>query len=290
MVNASSRILIGTHTFAARHDAARRQATAAASLAALTRADIVNVQFTTAPHALPDIETLAVLQLTSNAVSGRTGPVKPVMSEILDALAFEARRRSLPYFCFTNGDIIFSQRAVDWMLDARLDAYVFSREDVDATTGAAIGMQLAGTDVVAFSAAWWPGQRHRFRAYIAGEGGWDNVYTAVTLTHSNAVIENREGLVRHEAHPPGPMPSPHFGAYTNYLAARDAWYFDRWCKYWDGLVRMRGEGATVERERAFAREIFAWPPPPRQRAIQIARNLKAVVRYGVWKARHGESA
>jgi hypothetical protein len=281
-------MLIGTHTFAARGEGARRQDAGVASMRALQRVEVVNVQFASDPHHMPDVETLPVLTRTSNSVSRRSGPMKPIMSDIFDVLAQEASRRGLPYFAFTNADILISQEAVDWMLATKLDTYVFSREDFDGETGQSKGMELAGTDVFVSSTAWWAAHRHRFRPYIAAEGVWDNVYTAIMMVHSNGVIENRRPLVRHESHPPGPMPSPYFGVYTNYLAALDSWYFDRWCKYWDGLLRLRKDHASEDAEQALRRRILTWPPSTFDRLLQEARSLKARVRYGAWKMRHGE--
>jgi hypothetical protein len=107
------RILIGTHTFAARGDGARRQTACIASLRALDRVQIVNVQFARDPHHAEEIETLAVLQNTSNGLTRRAGPMKPDVSEILSSLAAEAVARRIPLFCFTNGDIVFTQQA-EW--------------------------------------------------------------------------------------------------------------------------------------------------------------------------------
>jgi hypothetical protein len=276
---ALDRILIGTHTFAARGDGLRRQAACAASLQALDRAQAVNVQFAQDPHHADGIETLAVLRNTSNSLTGRAGPTKPDVSEIFRVLASEAAARGLALFCFTNGDIIISQPAVDWMLSTPKDTFVFSRENFDGSTGEGRGMELAGTDVFAMTVRWWQTNAHRFRRYLLGEGGFDNVYTAIMMCHSDGVIENRRPLVRHEVHQPGPMPSPHFGQYIRLLCALDAQYFTRWCRYWDRLVRMRRSGATADEETAWAREAFTWNPSRHESLIQRARNVKAYLRY-----------
>ena len=84
--NGVPHLLIGTHTFAAPGDGARRQAACLASLAALDGVRTVNVQFARDPHRVEGIETLAVLRHTSTALSGRAGPMKPDVSEIFAAL------------------------------------------------------------------------------------------------------------------------------------------------------------------------------------------------------------
>jgi hypothetical protein len=283
-------ILLGTHTFAAAGHGARRQAAGVASLSALDGVEVVNVQFAEHPHHLEGLRTLAVLRGSSVGITGRQGPMKPLMSEIFDALGIEAAARGLPWFCFTNADIIFGQRAIDWILSAPGDAVVLSREDFDGDTGQAAGIELAGIDVFAVSTAWWAGHRRLFRPYLAGDGVWDNVYTAVLLCHARGVIGNRLALVRHERHSRGPMASTEFGEYTRFLSALDAPYFSLWCRYWAGLTALRASAATEERERAWAAEVFAWNPSLFDRALQAARAVKAQVRYAWWKRAHASSA
>ncbi len=284
------RLLIGTHTFAAAGESARRQAAGVASLRALAGVELVNVQFERTPHHTDGLPTLPVLRGTSNDITGLRGPTKPIMSEMFDALATHAASRNLASFCFTNADIIFSQDAVEWMVSAPRDAFVLSRQDFDGRTGAAAPMEVAGTDVFAIATRWWAANRTRFRPYIAGEGGWDNVYTAVLLCHSDAVLENRRPLVRHEIHPPGPMPVRQFGEYVRMLCALDARYFSLWCRYFDGLLLLRHAMAGAEEEAAWAREVFIWNPTPGDRLLQAGRHVKALLRYRWWKIRSGEGS
>jgi hypothetical protein len=266
----------------------RRQQEAIAALAALRGAECVNVQFAQQPHDVPELRTLPLLRHSSNSVSGRRGPSKAIVSEIFDVLAAEASANSFAYICFTNSDIIFTQQAVDWMLEGRREAYVLSREDFDAETRAPLQMVIAGVDVLAVSTVWWLANRHRFRRYIVGEACWDNVYTSIVMCHADARIENRNPLVRHERHPMGPMPSPYFGEYVRMLTAFDAGYFSLWYRYWDGLGRLRAtDGATAEQEAALARDVFVWKPGPRARVVQWGRDVKAIVRYAWWKLRAG---
>ena len=279
MTGARDRILIGTHTFAARGDGMRRQAACVASLQALERVEAVNIQFAKDPHHADGVETVPSLRNTSNGLTGRAGPSKPDVSEIFAVLASEAARRGIRLFCFANGDIIVSQAAVDWMLSTPKDTFVFSRENFDGPSAESRGMELAGTDVFAMTIRWWERNARRFRRYLLGEGGFDNIYTAIMMCHADGIIENRRPLVRHEVHAPGPMPSPHFGEYIRLLCALDAQYFTRWCRYWDGLVRMRGQRASADEEAAWSREAFTWPPSPREALVQRGRNVKAYLRY-----------
>jgi hypothetical protein len=280
-------VLVGTHTFAAKGESARRQAAGVSSLLGLRGAEVVNVQFADHAHDFPEVRTLAVLRETSNGVTGRRGAMKPIMSEIFDALATEASARRLEYFCFTNADILFTQEAIDWIALSGKDSYVLSRQDFDGASGQPTKMEVAGTDVFAMSTAWWARHRAKFRPYIAAEGIWDNVYTAILLCHGDGLLENRRPLVRHEAHPPGPMPSLQFGQYMRMLAAYDARYFSLWVEYWDRLTALRRAGATDAQEDQLAREVFVWAPTLAERALQIGRNVKAKIRYEAWRWRAG---
>ena len=288
MSRASGPVLIGTHTWAASADAARRNAAAIASLQALAAVEIVNLQFRDRPHEAPGLRTRAALPRDSNTLTGRLGPRKPIMFDLFDALANEAADRYLPYFCFTNTDILISQAAIDWIRDGGLDAYIFSRRNFDGKTGEPATIEFAGYDVFAIRAEWWRRHRHRFRTYIAGEGIWDEVYTAIVMCHAHAAIENRLSLVRHEAHPMVPVPSKEFGRYIQMLAAFDAGYFSIWCDYYVGVRAMREAGATAEEEAEFARRTFVWNPSVAQRGIQLARNLKWRSLYAAWKLLNSE--
>ena len=261
----------------------RRQATGVASLTALRGVAVVNLQFESDPHHVAGVQMLPLLRSSSNSVTGRSGVRKPLMSELFEVLGAEAAARGIDWFCFTNGDIIFSQAAVDWILAAPGDAAVLSREDFDPAHREPPRIEFAGTDVFAIATRWWKTHRQLFRGYLAGDGGWDNVYTAILLCHARGVLENRRGLVRHERHGRGPMGDPVFGEYTRLQNARDALYFTLWCRYWDGLTRLRAAGADDAEEAALARAVFVWNPSLHYRAMQLARGVRARVRYELWR-------
>lgn len=280
-------VLIGTHTYRGAAGAMRRQEEAVAAWLTLSGAETVNVQFAREPHDMPGLRTLPLLKESSNSVSGRRGPSKAIVSEILDVLAAEASARSIQYICFTNSDIVFTQAAIDWITGSGKEGYIISREDFDPETRMPIRVEVAGVDVVAVATSWWLANRRRFRRYIVGEACWDNVYTAIVMCHADALIENRRPLVRHERHPMGPMPSPYFGQYVRMLTALDAGYFSIWYRYWDRLCRLRAAGATAEEEASWAREVFVWKPTLRARLVQRGRDAKAIGRYAWWKLRAG---
>jgi hypothetical protein len=272
-------ILIGTHTYAAAGDAARRQANGVGSLLALRGVAAANVQFAREPHRAAGLETIERLTQDSTTVTGRQGPRRPVIREIFDVLAREAAARGHAYFCFTNADIIWAQHAVEWIRAGAKQGWVFSRQDFDGRTGAETRIELSGADVFAVATAVWPRIRSRFRNYLVGQTCWDNVYASVLMTHADAAIENRRGLVRHEEHPSQALATEPYAAYIRLLAALDARYFHLWCTYWDRLRLLREHQAPEEAEVALARETFVWPPSVHERAMQTGRSLKARLRY-----------
>ncbi len=279
-------LVLGTHTFAASGDAARRQSAAIDTLRSLTGVLPVNVQFVRGAHSVNGVETLAALDRDSRTVTGRPGARKPIVRDILDALCTRADGAAVSRFGFMNADIHFSQEAVDWIVGDTREAWLFSREDFDGASGTALGMGTAGMDVMVLSVSWWRANRHRFRPYIAGEAGWDNVYTAIAMCHANAVLENRRPLARLEEHPTAWAPgSGPYALYTQYLAALDAGYFSLWCRYWAGLQDLRRTGVGPEAEAALARRVFAWNPGVIDRAAQGLRGVKAALRYRLRSAR-----
>ena len=282
---ATPQIVLGTHTYAASGDAARRQAQGVASLRSLAGVHLVNVQFAASPHHVDGLATLPALTRDSISVTGRRGPRKPLVSDIFTVLANEARRRGAPYFAFTNADILVSQDAVDWIAQDGRDAYIFAREDFEPATGTSRGMSVYGADAFALSTACWTRHRQRFRGYILGEAVWDNVYAAVLLCHTAAVLENRRPLVRHEAHAQNWTTAGPFGEYQQLLAAYDATYFSLWCEYVDRLIAHRTRGGAGADEHDLARRTFRWPPPLHRRVHQRLRTVKAFVRYAAARIR-----
>lgn len=284
--SAGRRVLLGLSPYAATGDALQRQARALEALQRLERAEPVNVQWRGDAFEVDGIRTLAVLERSSRTVTGRPGPLKPPVSEMVDPLVADADARGLDCICLVNADIVVTQAAVDRILDDGCEGYAFSRLDVDGPSGQGLGIQVHGVDAFAVTCGWWRANRWRFRDYILGESTWDNVYTAILLAHGRAQIENREGLIRHERHDSAWQQSP-FAEYTRLLAARDAPYFSLWCRYVDRLATLRAAGGSPDEERALAREVFRWEPGPLARAVQAGRSLKSVVRYAWVSAMRG---
>jgi hypothetical protein len=275
-----SRIVLGTQFYRGAPDAMRRQQQALDALVALEDVAALNLQWQ--PGAgddvceRPGVETLRVLTQDAPGVSGLRGPLKPIVPEMLDALADTADARGIRYFALFNSDIAVSERAVDRVVSGGKETYAFSRMNVDER-GRPIGLTLQGIDMLACDVNWWRANRTRFRPYILGEPCFDVVFTAIMMCHGDGTIANRDGDIRHEDHPNHP-----FGAhadYNHYLAALDAPYFSLWVKYWYALVRARERGASAEEEETLRRETFVWRPTAASALWHAGRCARARWRY-----------
>jgi hypothetical protein len=274
-------ILIGIQAYPASGGAKERQDRALHALRALDRVELVNLQFAKnwTPIILEGFECLTVLEHDSLTATGVKGIRKPLVGELCSTLAVEAHRRGCEYFCFTNSDIVFTQRAIDEMRDRRRDAYAFSRMEVDADSGADEAINLGGVDAIATRPGWWLKNASRFRQFIVGDALWDQMYASILLRHADAVLFNVHPLVRHVRHPIAWSERGAFAAYNGYLAALDSHYFSLWCEYHAAREEWARRGGSEEEHLAIQRSAFTRPWRPGTRLVQSLRKAKAWGRY-----------
>jgi hypothetical protein len=224
-----------------------------------------------------------VLRQDSRTVTGLPARRKPIMPELFDALAAVASARGSRFFGFFNADIMIGQAAVDTIDREAKEAYAFSRMDVDPATGRDLALVPNGLDLFVFSVEFWRRERARFRPYILGEWFYDCVFGALLMAHGDGVILNRDGEIRHEAHPH----APHGGlsSYNGYLATLDAQYFSMWVRYRARLDDLRARGATADAERALQRDAFVLRRSVASAIVQAGRSAKAYWRYRRERAR-----
>lgn len=254
-----SHLLLGTHYHPGAPETLARQARARASLLALEGVRLVNLQFPDSVLEFEGFRTVPRLLDDSVRATGRAGPRKPIGREAFDRLAECAREESRPYFGWVNSDIVVTPAAVEFVNIHNYDAVIFSRMDFEGGSGADLGMLLGGLDAFVFSTAWWTAHRERFRPYVNSESYWDPIYATIALCHGRAIVLNRTGLIRHEAHPKVWRESP-FTEYNRYFAALDTLYLDQWYRYRDRLAGMRAAGAGEAQELAWQSAAFSWPP------------------------------
>jgi hypothetical protein len=271
-------IVLGSQFYAGALDAARRQERAVEGLLRLRGVTLLNVQWMDDVYERPEIETLPVLRRDSRTVTRRLVRRKPIMPEVFDALSAAAAARGCRYFGFVNADILVSQAAIDVINREQRDAYAFSRVDIEPETGRELSLVLNGLDLFAFSVEWWRHERHRFRPYVLAEWFYDCVFGALIVCHGNGLILNRDGEIRHEAHPQQ-RPSGLLSHYNGYLAALDAPYFSLWVRYRNRLDELRQRRAPRVEELALQRETFVWRPSAWKRVVHAGRCGLATWRY-----------
>lgn len=261
-------ILLGTSIAGRGGDSGRRETAAQASLVECVaggEALCVNLGFIDEPDRAGPLETLRVLGLDAPRVSAVAGPRKPVITEMLDALASEADARGLSRIGLVNGDIIVTRQAIARVSNGAIPAAALSRTDFG---GGPEEPLLHGVDMVVFDVGFWRRERRRFREYLLGEPVWDNVYASIIACHGGTLI-NRERLILHERHAAAFHGSP-YARYIHLLAARDRSYFSIWCAYVSRATGLREGGGTPEEERALQREIFR-PPGMAAQAMDVGR-------------------
>ena len=271
-------IAIGAHFFPAEGAREQRQARARAALLQLDAVVPINLQFADEDFRPEGFRTLPVLRQDSRTVTGAAGSRKPIISEIFGALAEAARTAGCRYFAYINADIEVTPAAVEHILAGDRDGYAFSRTDVDAATGADLGVQIFGLDMFAIDAAWWARERRRFRPYIAGEACWDNVYAALICAHGRGDIINERPGIYHQLHPTVWSGGP-FAEYNGFLAALDAPDFSRWVQYVTRLDEMRKAGVPVDPRRLVSETLADARLSALETAVHAARQLRARFRY-----------
>ena len=272
-------VLVGVHAHPATGETARRQRDALAANATLDGVRRVNLQFASSnapPIDVDGFETLRALESDSNRVTGRSGPRKPIVSEMFDVLARRALEEGCAYFAYVNSDTALSQGALERIGAGGADAYLLAR--TDSGNGRPPGILVSGMDGFAIDAFWWISNRWRFRPYLLGEPVWDCVYSAKLACHGRASFVYSLGALTHERHETAWLSSP-FAQYVQYLSTLDAPYFSLWCRYYDRLTREAEAGTELDGAAAIAAGTFVWRPSALARAVQASRRVKGWVRY-----------
>ena len=281
MTDSKPQVLVGTHYHPGGADALLRQEIARESLLKLKNVRLVNLQFPDAPIEIASFESYPTLHNDSVKASGQKGVRKPIGSEAFYRLACKAKEYNIPYFSWVNSDITVKQEAIDYVIHAKLDGYVFSRMDYSPETGKDSEMFVGGQDCFVFNTDWWLKNQERFRPYVNSEAYWDNIYTTVTLCHGRSILLNRTGLIRHREHPRVWSKSP-FGEYNRHFASLDNLYLFIWQGYIKRLREMRARNASEQEEMELQKSCFVWNPSLSAKIKQSVRSFKAHLRRHGW--------
>jgi len=281
--------VIGSCFYQSEGDDARRQRRAREALLGLGGVTPVNLQFRDDSYRPDGLRTLAVLRQNSRTITRTSGRRKPIVSEMLDALAAEASAGGSRYFAYVNADIEVTREAIDRIHGSGRGALSFCRVDVDAGTRAAPAVQLNGIDMIAIETVWWIRERRRFRPYIAGEACWDNVYAAILCSHARGEIVHHAPGIFHERHETSWHAGP-FADYNGFLAALDAPYFTRWVT-WVSRVREQREAGVPADSEALLAEVFNGPLLSLAgRMRHVGRQARAHYRYRRLRAQFGRGS
>jgi len=141
----------------------------------------------------PDFKSLYKLKESNkNYIVGESKRTIPMLRELFDTLA----NLNYEYFCFTNDDIIISDRYIDFILNTNYDCYPASRQAIepiqkltDNITGS--HYQVAGFDTFCIKTKWWTQNREKFPNYILGTPPWDVHYATLCMKYGNSTLCNK---------------------------------------------------------------------------------------------------
>jgi hypothetical protein len=156
--------------------------------------DLYNIQFVDESikgREHPDIKTLRVLTESNHNYIQGTPRTIPMMKEVFDKLA----DLNYDYFCFTNDDIIISDRYIKFFLETNYDCYPASRlaiEPISTLTDSitADHYQVAGFDTFCIRTEWWKENSDKFPTYILGHPCWDVHYATLCLRFGQSRLCN----------------------------------------------------------------------------------------------------
>jgi len=269
-------VILGTHIYPASGAAAERMKRALDTWTVLPGVRLINLQFadgaSSAVH--PAFETRAILRDDSRTITGKAGPRKPIVRELLDRLVDAAVESGAAYAGFSNADILISPAATSRVASGRHDAVVFSRMDIDGASGAPIGEFFSGQDTLFIKPEVYRSVRSRLRPYVVGEMPWDVIYTSILLTHARTVLVNRGDECQHVFHETIWVDSP-FAAHAWRLSHQDWTYFARWYRYYNRAKALREAGGSADEEAALRDRVFG-PLTAAERLF----NWYRAIRYG----------
>jgi len=159
--------------------------------------DLYNVQFqdTSIKHRKHEaFKPLHVLRKSNqDVITAPSKKIIPLMDELFDALAL----LNYDYFCFTNDDIILSNRYFDFINTTNYDCYPASRQaiqPIETLVNANIvgeHYQVAGFDTFCIKTTWWNEFRDKFPGYILGHPCWDVHYATLCMRFGNSTLCNK---------------------------------------------------------------------------------------------------
>lgn len=125
-------------------------------------------------------------------IVGESKRTIPMLRELFDSLA----ALDYEYFCFTNDDIILSDRYFSFVFNTNYDCYPASRlaiHDINSLNDPITNehYQVAGFDTFCIRTNWWKKNRDKFPNYILGTPPWDVHYATLCMKYGNSTLCNK---------------------------------------------------------------------------------------------------
>lgn len=158
--------------------------------------DLYNIQFedkSIKGREHPAFKTLRAMKKTSkNFIQGESKRTIPVLHELINSL-YDLKYE---YFCFTNDDIILSDRYFKFIFDTDYDCYPASRLAIHPIKTLKDNItnehyQVAGFDTFCIRNDWWGVNRSKFPNYILGTPPWDVHYATLCMKYGNSTLCNK---------------------------------------------------------------------------------------------------
>jgi hypothetical protein len=211
--------------------------------------DLYNIQFADTSikgREHSEFKTIRALRESSkNYITGESKRTIPMLRGLFDSLS----DLNYEYFCFTNDDIILSNRYLDFILSTDYDCYPASRlaiEPIENLSDKIIPShyQVAGFDTFCVRNSWWKKHRERFPNYILGTPPWDVHYATLCMKYGNSTLCNKwpaptfHLIHGDDAH----LPSPEVSYNSSLFWVPHKFDSDMWHNYlFNVLLRREGE-------------------------------------------------
>lgn len=226
---------------------------------------LVNMQYKDGTDLYTDdrIETVRCLTRKSKDYVGNRS--KPIVKEFFEYLG----STDYDYFCFTNNDIIISDRLFDFVNKTDYETYSACRLAIHPINSLEDKIvpgpyQCVGFDTFIVQTKWWSKNKDKFLDFIAGHPCWDVDYAVIMRMHSNSYLVNQwPPSIFHIMHEAPWTTSEHDSAeshwnnHLHYVVHEK--YKKIWHRYLYGLLFKRGSNlyTPLQNEKELEDQFFA---------------------------------
>ncbi len=212
--------------------------------------DLYNVTFEDENLEIDGFVRLNQLVRDNRSINSNSNSKMPFVKDIFNILS---SLKDYDYFIFSNADIIFTERLIDYVVTSNFDTFLVSRleiEDIDDINSAihvskqSPKFEIQGFDVFISRPAWWTLYSDRFPDYIYGKVAWDNHLCILFSLYSDVDILNYSPpMIYHIYHTQNSDNLDSEYLYNiNQLWNKYPLYKAAWSAYFDDIVSKRPLG------------------------------------------------